>query len=517
MRVMPRTRRLLGKRGVTFANALASYPLCCPSRATFLTGQYAHNHDVIDNRPPEGGYEKLDASEYLPIWLKRSGYLTAHIGKYLNDYMEEDGVPPGWDRWFGMVEPAARYFKAKFLDENGELHELGTRPEDYSTDVMTRKAVELISQRGPEDPPFYLSVGYVAPHVGKSQLSGGHCSGKGPEPAPRHLGRFRGRPIPRTPAFNESDVSDKPRVIQKLEPLAGSKLREKTDKYQCRLETLLAVDESVERIVRALREVGELRNTYVIFVSDNGFVQGDHRIEGGKAVPYENSLRIPLLIRGPGVARGAVARDLVSNADIPATVLDIAQAEAGLSVDGTSILDMLARPSELRGRAIPIESYREDGFHGVRTDRYTYVERHTGEVELYDLRADPFQLESVHDDPQYAAAREALAELTAQLEECAGEDCERRPRLELDARRRSGRTDESACSEQVSIALTGADAEAVAEVRLTLAGRSLGPLGRSPREFELDPGSRARVRANVEMIDGRLVTLVADVPACEAG
>ena len=207
LRVMPRTRRLLGGRGVTFTNALVSYPLCCPARATFLTGQHAHNHGVVDNRPPDGGYGKLDASEYLPIWLQRSGYLTAHVGKYLNDYMEEDGVPPGWDRWFGMVEPAARYFKAKFLDERGELHRTGTKPADYSTDLMTRKAVELIRELGSEDRPFYLSVGYVAPHVGKSQLERGHCDGKGPEPAP---GTWAASPAGRSHACRTSTSGTSP-------------------------------------------------------------------------------------------------------------------------------------------------------------------------------------------------------------------------------------------------------------------------------------------------------------------
>ena len=266
--------------------------------------------------------------------------------------------------------------------------------------------------------------------------------------------------------------------------------------------------------MRALAEAGELRDTYVIFVSDNGFVQGEHRIEGGKAVPYESSIRVPLLVRGPGVARGAVARDLVSNADVAATVLEIAEAKAGLPVDGSSFLDVLAEPSILRGRAIPIESYRDDGFHGVRTDRYTYVKRHTGEVELYDLRVDPYQLQSVHEDEQYAAAREALERLTEELKACAGPDCERRPQLRLDVRRREGEGER--CGERAAVAIVGADADAVAAGLLAVDGRRLGAVGRSPRTVELDPGASASVRARVETIDGRLLTLEAEIPACGA-
>ncbi|HEY8466492.1 MAG TPA: sulfatase [Solirubrobacterales bacterium] len=514
--VMPRTRRLLGRAGVTFENAFVSYPLCCPSRATFLTGQLAHNHGVVDNRAPEGGYSRLDHSETLPVWLQRAGYLTAHFGKYLNDYMRDDGVPPGWHRWFGMAEPAARYFKATFVDD-GEIRRTGTDPAEYSTDLITDEAVEFIKSDEAASAPFYLSVGYVAPHVGKSFVRGNHCTDKGPEPAPRHLGRFLGREIPRSPNFNEDDVSDKPSFIRETEKVLGETLRDKTDKYQCRLETLLAVDESVARIVRALREAGELEDTYIFFVSDNGFVQGQHRLKGGKAVPYEDSIRVPMFVRGPGVARGAVARELVANTDFAPTMIAIARGEAALPQDGESLLPALAHPERVSGRAIPLESFRPDGFRGVRTDRYSYAERTaTGEVELYDLRADPYQLESVHDDPRYERARAALAELTETLASCEGEECLIRPRLELELDRRpAGGGD---CGRgRVSIALAGEDAGEVERVRAWIGGRRLAAAGGAALVAPVPAGSRPRVRVRAELVDGRLIDLEDRVPRCARG
>ena len=516
MAVMPRTHRLLGRAGITFENAFITYPLCCPSRATFLTGQLAHNNGVIDNRAPDGGYSALDHSETLPVWLRRAGYLTAHFGKYLNDYMREDGVPPGWHRWFGMAEPAARYFKATFVDD-GEIVRTGTDPAEYSTDLMTDKAVEFIKSDEAASAPFYLSLGYVAPHVGKSFRTTDHCTDKGPEPAPRHLGRFLGRQIPRWPSFNEDDVSDKPSFIRETPKVLGETLREKTDKYQCRLETLLAVDESVARIVRALREAGELDNTYIFFISDNGFVQGQHRLKGGKAVPYEESIRVPMLVRGPGLPRGVTSRELVANVDFVPTMLAIARGEATLPQDGESLLPVFAHPERVTGRAIPIESFRDDGFRGVRTDRYAYAERTaTGEVEMYDLRADPYQLESVHDDPRYERARAALAELTEALAECEGAACVARPRLELGVARRPAGG--GACGPgRAEVALAGEDAGEVERVRAWVGDRRLAAAGGETVVAPVPARTRARVRVRAELVDGRLIDLQGRVPRCARG
>ena len=346
--VMPIVKRTLTRRGVTFENTFASYPLCCPSRATFQTGQHAHNHGVLSNKPPEGGYPAFDPSETLPVWLDREGYETAHFGKYLNHYLKGDEVPPGWDRWFGVVEPASRYFKVHVNDQ-GTLTKFGGKdPDLYSTDLFTDRAVEFIEER--EGEPFYMSIGYVAPHVGKSFQEFGHCDEKGPEPAPRHLGMFDEKEIPRGPAFNEKDVTDKPSDVQDRGKVSGLVLAQKTDKYQCRLEALQSVDEGVGQLVDALRDAGELDDTYIIFVSDNGFIQGEHRIEGGKAVPYESAIHIPMIVRGPGVAKDQVAPALISNVDVVPTLLELTGAEPELVQDGRSFLKQPS-PPEQAGRA----------------------------------------------------------------------------------------------------------------------------------------------------------------------
>ena len=156
---MPTVKREISRKGVTFKNAFVSYPLCCPARASFQTGQYAHNHGVLDNRPPKGGYPAFEAGETLPVWLGRAGYETAYIGKYMNDYTKDDDIPPGWDRWFGMVEPSSRYFKVHVNDQ-GTFTKFGkTDPKDYSTDLFTDRAVNFIEGRK-DDGPF-LPLGRI--------------------------------------------------------------------------------------------------------------------------------------------------------------------------------------------------------------------------------------------------------------------------------------------------------------------------------------------------------------------
>ena len=422
---MPTVQRLLVDEGVRFKNAIASYPLCCPSRATFQTGQYAHNHGVLSNKPPDGGYPAFDASETLPVWLDRSGYATAHVGKYLNEYLKDDALPPGWDRWFGVVEPASRYFNLHVNDQ-GVFTKFGhDDPADYSTDLITDRAVEFIEAREYGDSPIFLSVGYVAPHVGRSfQERGSHCDRQGPEPAPRHLRAFIREKLARGPAFDEDDVSDKPAAVRSLPRIGGRRLEQMTEKYRCRLEALLSVDEGVGRIVSALSGAGELEDTLIVYVSDNGFIQGDHRIPGGKSLPYESVIKIPMVVRGPGVATGETAPGVVSNVDVVPTLLDATGAEPGLVQDGRSFAKALRNPEVQDRRAVLIESrVPPHQFIGVRTQRFTYVERDTGELELYDLKEDPSQLQNLDEDPSYKETRKDLGNLLDRLRNCSGATC----------------------------------------------------------------------------------------------
>jgi N-acetylglucosamine-6-sulfatase len=226
MAVMPQVRQLIGGDGTTFANNFVNYSLCCPSRSTFLTGQYSHNTGVQGNEPPSGGFDKLRGTETLPVWLQRAGYYTGLIGKYLNGYeahRDDPGgplIPPGWSEWHGSTVTYDYY--GYQLNEQGTLNTYGSlqdnpdNPPDpslYSTDVYTNKAVDFINQRAPSQQPYFLWLTYLAPHSGGPNPAGNHCAGTA-KPAPRDLHAFDSEPLPQPPSFNEADVSDKPPSIR---------------------------------------------------------------------------------------------------------------------------------------------------------------------------------------------------------------------------------------------------------------------------------------------------------------
>jgi N-acetylglucosamine-6-sulfatase len=459
MRFMPLTRRLIGARGATFRTSLSSYPLCCPSRATFLTGQYAHNHGVLENQFPTGGYARLDAGNTLPVWLRAAGYRTVHVGKFLNGYGEEDPaeIPAGWDEWYGLVDPSTYRMWGYTMNENGRLKTYGDidieNPRLYQTDVLARRAVGVIRRLAPRAQPFYLQLWPLASHR-EFDARGVQVA---PRPAPRHRSRFSRLPMPRTPAFNEADMSDKPLFMQIKPTLSDAAIRVIERRYRMEAGTLLAVDEAVRDIVRALDRAGELARTVIVFTSDNGYFHGEHRTPDEKILAYEVSSRVPLLIRGPGVRPGSVIDEPVVNADLAPTIAEIAGATPTLSVDGRSVAPFLRDPVRRSTRPLLLEAYFPIGsavgffenavggggggggsegdegalplgktilsYEGVRTDRYAYVEYTSGERELYDLERDPFQIQSVHRDPAYAAP---LLQLTLALERlrlCSGDGC----------------------------------------------------------------------------------------------
>ncbi|MFN8161540.1 MAG: sulfatase-like hydrolase/transferase [Solirubrobacterales bacterium] len=261
MRFMPRTLAALGDRGTTFAHYYDNYSLCCPSRATLLTGRYAHNHGVWSNAPPSGGFDKLDSTRTLPVWLQRAGYYTGFIGKYLNGYDAHRTdlpplVPPGYDDWQGTTITGT-YYDYEF-NEQGVLVPYGHSAAEYQSDVFTSKAVDFIERRAPAARPFFLWVSYFAPHSGGPDPNPHppyDCAGSA-KPAPRDAGAFDTEPLPRPPDFNEADVSDKPAAIRDLPPLDQGQIDDITRTYRCRIESLLALDRGVARVVAALRRSG---------------------------------------------------------------------------------------------------------------------------------------------------------------------------------------------------------------------------------------------------------------------
>jgi N-acetylglucosamine-6-sulfatase len=430
LRVMPRVRDLLARRGTTFRQSVVSFPMCCPSRATFLTGQYAHNHGVLGNAPPEGGYGRLDHTNTLPVWLERSGYHTAHVGKYLHGYGTTNPreIPPGWSDWYGSLDPSTYNYYGFTLNENGSLRTYGRGRRNYQTDVYARKAVGIIRRRAVSAQPFFLSVAFLAPHAGRpyerddpTRLPvGGLVTAV---PAARHRDRFAAEPLPRPPSFDERDVSDKPRFIRNRRMDAGE-VAAVAEMYRQRLESLLAVDEAVAAIVGALRRAGELEETLIVLTSDNGFFHGEHRFRMGKERVYEPSIRVPLILRGPGIPRGLRLDTLVANVDLAPTIVDATGALPGRVLDGRSLLPLVQRLSSWPPRDILIErGPGADDFDAIRTQTHLYAEYATGERELYDLVRDPHELRSLHDDPRQRARVEDLARRLAFLRTCRGLVC----------------------------------------------------------------------------------------------
>jgi N-acetylglucosamine-6-sulfatase len=434
MRVMAGVRAELGAAGTAFERSFVSNPLCCPSRATLYTGQYTHNHGVIGNRPPEGGYGRLDKREWLPVWLQRAGYHTVHIGKFMNRYGQDSPpteVPPGWNEWYTSVDPSTYSFTQYQLNENGVVS-WGSK---YSTDEYSDRAVDAVERLAPRTEPFFLSVAYLAPHSGRPAESDDPAGLATPMPAPRHRDAFAAEPLPASPAFDEADVSDKPSFVRRLPRLSAERTAAVTEMYRQELESLLAVDEGVVRVVGALRAAGELDNTLIVFTSDNGFLHGEHRVPYGKVMVYEPSIRVPLILRGPGVPAGERRRQLVTNADLAPTILEAAGAvPAGRVPDGRSLFPLLRDRGLAWGRELLVQGapgYQAVAYAALRNDRFVYAEHDNGERELYDLRRDPHQLSNVVGEPRYAAVEGRLAERLAALHACAGPACWRGPRLRL--------------------------------------------------------------------------------------
>jgi arylsulfatase A-like enzyme len=408
MRVMPRTRTLIGgANGTRFRNSYVALPWCCPSRATFLTGQYPHNHNVWTNGPPDGGYSRLDHSNTLPVWLRRAGYYTAHIGKYLNGYSESKPSPPGWSDWQAVGNgPYSLYNYA--IRDNSRIVNYGSAPADYQTDVLSSRARTTLLEMKTKQ-PFFLSIAPKAPHVGAV-------------PAPRHATVFSNEPFTPPANFNEANVSDKPKFIQGLPLLTSADASAITQRYRKELGSLLAVDELVARVVNVLSTNGMLSNTVIIFTSDHGVFHGEHRIKAGKVHVYEEAVETPLLIRGPGFPAGKTVDQFVSNIDLAPTIVALAGAAPGLPMDGVSLLPLVQDPTVLANRNLLIETL---DYQAVRNRSFLYVERDTGEQELYDMRVgtanyDPYQMQSRHADPAYTQEKETLSRVLNLMSVCMG-------------------------------------------------------------------------------------------------
>jgi N-acetylglucosamine-6-sulfatase len=413
LRYMPKTRALLGKQGIRFREAFVSYPLCCPSRATILRGQYAHNTGVWTNADgPDGGWQGYQShgneQDNLATRLDGAGYSTGLFGKYLNGY-EGTAVPPGWDDWFTIFGYKKYDYDA---NDNGTIRHFGTAKRDYATDVIRRETQQFIGPSVAAGEPFFA---YVAPTVPHGSYT----------PAPRHLHDFDGEQAPRLPSFDEEDVSDKPPWIQELPTLDDTQVAAVDTRHENRAEMMQALDDLVEGVVNKLQNAGALQNTYIVFTSDNGWHHGEHRIPEGKAQPYEGSIRIPLLVRGPGVVAGSSTNKLALNTDFFPTFMDLAGIRTPQYVDGRSLRPLLEGSASIWRTAILLERAYfqevEHWFFGIRTSHgMKYIEYESGFRELYNLQTDRYELANSYDA---AAPPTRLAARLQALKSCAGATC----------------------------------------------------------------------------------------------
>ncbi len=453
--VMPNAVKLIaGDGGTTFTNDVVTTPLCCPSRISYLTGQYGHNNGVLSNRT---GYSVLtDKGSVLPAWLQEAGYVTAHVGKWLHQYETtvhpKTKVAPGWDEWYTALEPRAYYDYKLYV--NGGKESFGDEKRDHLTTVLGHTALELIDKYVPKSKPLYLQLDEYAPHSGPGSKTA-RCKGAA-VPAPSDDGVFKDEELPKPPSFNEEDISDKPSFIKELPSLSSAAIAAIQRRYQCDLESLVGVDHTVKKIWRALGKTGERDNTVIVFTSDNGYFFGEHRLPASKFRVYEEALRVPLVIRVPQAMLGAApvseVTQPVANIDITSTLLELAGAEpcaptGGCRVqDGRSLLDLIGGNTaswpadrgiavEFKEKGVPSELSASCAFFGVRTATNIYVEhplipdesgnacKPSDEAELYDLHSDPFELQNllpVQPGSPAAQTEQALKARLEQLRDCAG-------------------------------------------------------------------------------------------------
>lgn len=464
MPYMPNVTRLIRDQGAEMTSFYVEQSSCCPSRASILSGLYAHNHGVIGNVWPQGGYDRWRETKQdddLPVWLEKAGYRSALLGKYFNEYPYHPGshlsdaqkaqrrayVPPGWQSWASPVQGNAYAQDHYKLNIDGRVdHDFH---DDYLDSGLGDRALDLVD--GADGSDFadggqFLYYASYSPHT--------------PYASPPELeGSFSDAQYPRTPDFDEADISDKFGLTRGRKPLSEADIATIDETFRKRIRSVQVLDQNVARLVQELDDQGALDNTYLIFTSDNGYVMGNHRREIGKYNQFQGTVNVPFYIRGPGIPAGSTYDDVAGNIDIAPTIADITGAETPDDIDGLSLLprlqggEPLSRRFFLLGRALtPTNTTAANGleeapetfvegtrsselndFTGVTNGRYKLIRyTHLGHEELYDLAKDPFELDNLlpYDDASYWAmtpkAREAVDTLRAALDrlvDCSGESC----------------------------------------------------------------------------------------------
>lgn len=413
--LMWRTRQQIAAAGIEFPNAFLTTPLCGPSRASILTGQYSNHHGVYRNLSPYGVYEFVESST-LATWLQGAGYRTALFGKYINGYSARwktpstPYIPPGWDNWTPMKDPG---FFGYNLVENGVSVYYGNNPQDYSTDVIRERAKTFMQGSVAAGQPFFAWVGFYAPHAPFT-------------PATRHAGLLASIAPWRPISFNEPDVSDKPTWVQNSAQLTSSQISVNDAERMSALESLLAVDEAIgsepqygiSGLLQELQNLGIERDTIVIYMSDNGYAWGEHRMTQKTRV-YEEHIRTPFFVRYPRlIPEPRIDSSIVANIDIAPTVGELAGFTAPDAIDGRSFVRVLDGTEDAWRDHLLIQGYNApvgSEYAAIVDGTHKYVECSPGDREYYDLTTDPDELTSGHNAPQNAAATATMAAQLRQI------------------------------------------------------------------------------------------------------
>ncbi len=462
---MPELNKNIINKGYYFPNSFVSNSLCCPSRATYLTGQYSHNNGVLHNVAPDGAITKFKDQETLAVWLNRAGYRTGHIGKYLNGYgysdLNKDGkvdttdykyVPPGWDDWQGLLDLSTYQVYNYQMNDNGTIVKYGATVADYQTDVLAKRAADFIlnTKQQETNSPFFLTITPLAPHVEVFAWTGSQSVWKWDiRPAIRHQNTVKLNPV-RKPSYNEADVSDKPRWLQARREMVSEDHLYLIRQYRHRIESLRSVDDMIGKIFKALADTGKINDTIVLFTSDNGFMNGEHRLSQKLYAGHE-SINVPLYVYVPGLSTIKELPQLIVNTDLAPTITALAGAASPLPTDGVSFIPLLQSGTDqtVWRKRFLIEHWKApSGSQNPDVDLdlpdyaavfslwptpegkpkaliYVRYADQTQTPEFYDFKEDPYQLNSKHLDttPEKVQQRTALENVLSVLKSCQGQAC----------------------------------------------------------------------------------------------
>ena len=406
----------IGSEGAFFRNAFITAPLCSPSRASFLTGQYPHTHGITDNVDRSAASHKLIT---FPLLLRQSGYTTAFIGKW--HMGNDDSQRPGFDRWVSFKG------QGSYLDP--EINEDGkdVKPTGYITDLLSGYAIEFIKRR--HDKPYLVYLAHKAIHPEVMQHDDGSVNLADAErfiPAERHRNLFMGEKIRRRASAGRPPTGKLAleRKIGDLPPLSANTAT-RDEAVLGRLRSLIAIEEGVGEILKALKDTNQLDNTVIVFTSDNGYFYGEHGLSVERRLAYEESIRMPLLIRYPRAIKAGTARDeFALNIDLAPTLLELAGVSAPTRMEGRSLLPLLKGAKTEWRKSFLIEYYsdrvfpriRQMGYKAVRTERYKYIHYFEleGMDELYDLNVDPYEMRNIIRRP---GAAKILEQMKAEMKE----------------------------------------------------------------------------------------------------